>query len=250
MAAIAFILLVVAGNETTRNAITHGMNAFFENPEQWELFKEKRPESAVDEVIRVATRRWRKQPHRPRTWHEMFTFVRSLRERSFDRVIDTQGLARSALLAALARGHRHGGGVEHILVGHHLEAQAVERIGSIGEQFPQEHLAVPPGESFDRVLSLAADALAARLPEARSQRGLSGRGRWQRVVQQYETHRRNGVLPANPVIIDARYRNLGAAKLSGYDAAISYRRDTGIGELRAALRAAVHAARHPGRHSR
>lgn len=49
------ILLTVAGNETTRNAITHGMNAFFENPEQWELFKEKRPESAVDEVIRWAT---------------------------------------------------------------------------------------------------------------------------------------------------------------------------------------------------
>jgi cholest-4-en-3-one 26-monooxygenase len=49
------ILLTVAGNETTRNAITHGMNAFFENPEQWELFKDKRPESAVDEVIRWAT---------------------------------------------------------------------------------------------------------------------------------------------------------------------------------------------------
>lgn len=49
------ILLTVAGNETTRNAITHGMNAFFENPEQWELYKERRPETAVDEVIRWAT---------------------------------------------------------------------------------------------------------------------------------------------------------------------------------------------------
>lgn len=49
------ILLTVAGNETTRNAITHGMNAFFENPEQWELFKEQRPDTAVDEVIRWAT---------------------------------------------------------------------------------------------------------------------------------------------------------------------------------------------------
>ena len=49
------ILLTVAGNETTRNAITHGMNAFFENPEQWEPFKEQRPETAVDEVIRWAT---------------------------------------------------------------------------------------------------------------------------------------------------------------------------------------------------
>ncbi len=27
-----FILLTVAGNETTRNAISHGMNAFLDNP--------------------------------------------------------------------------------------------------------------------------------------------------------------------------------------------------------------------------
>ncbi|MEZ0363105.1 cytochrome P450 [Mycobacterium sp. pUA109] len=49
------ILLAVAGNETTRNAITHGINAFAENPEQWELFKRDRPETAVDEIVRWAT---------------------------------------------------------------------------------------------------------------------------------------------------------------------------------------------------
>ncbi|MDT5079136.1 MAG: cholest-4-en-3-one 26-monooxygenase [Mycobacterium sp.] len=49
------ILLAVAGNETTRNAMTHGMNAFFEHPEQWELFKRERPDTAVDEIIRWAT---------------------------------------------------------------------------------------------------------------------------------------------------------------------------------------------------
>ncbi|MGH3330739.1 MAG: cytochrome P450 [Nocardioidaceae bacterium] len=49
------ILLSVAGNETTRNAITQGMNAFFENPEQWDLYREKRPQTMVDEVIRWAT---------------------------------------------------------------------------------------------------------------------------------------------------------------------------------------------------
>jgi cholest-4-en-3-one 26-monooxygenase len=49
------ILLAVAGNETTRNAMTHGMNAFFENPDQWELFKRERPSTAVDEIIRWAT---------------------------------------------------------------------------------------------------------------------------------------------------------------------------------------------------
>jgi cholest-4-en-3-one 26-monooxygenase len=48
-------MLTVAGNETTRNAITHGMNAFLDHPDQWELWKAERPETMVDEVIRWAT---------------------------------------------------------------------------------------------------------------------------------------------------------------------------------------------------
>lgn len=49
------ILLAVAGNETTRNAITHGMLAFFDNPDQWEIFKQQRPATAADEIVRWAT---------------------------------------------------------------------------------------------------------------------------------------------------------------------------------------------------
>jgi cholest-4-en-3-one 26-monooxygenase len=49
------VLLAVAGNETTRNSITHGMIAFAEHPEQWELYKRDRPFSAVDEIVRWAT---------------------------------------------------------------------------------------------------------------------------------------------------------------------------------------------------
>jgi len=49
------IILAVAGNETTRNAISHGMNAFLDNPDQWELWKRERPEMMVDEVVRWAT---------------------------------------------------------------------------------------------------------------------------------------------------------------------------------------------------
>ena len=49
------IMLTVAGNETTRNAITHGMNAFFDHPDQWELYKRERPECTTDEIIRWAT---------------------------------------------------------------------------------------------------------------------------------------------------------------------------------------------------
>jgi cholest-4-en-3-one 26-monooxygenase len=49
------LLLAVAGNETTRNAITHGMNAFFDHPDQWELYKETRARTAPDEIVRWAT---------------------------------------------------------------------------------------------------------------------------------------------------------------------------------------------------
>ena len=49
------VLLAVAGNETTRNSITHGMIAFTEHPDQWELFKRERPATAVDEIVRWAT---------------------------------------------------------------------------------------------------------------------------------------------------------------------------------------------------
>jgi cholest-4-en-3-one 26-monooxygenase len=49
------LLLAVAGNETTRNAITHGMKAFIDHPDQWELFKATRPKTAADEIVRWAT---------------------------------------------------------------------------------------------------------------------------------------------------------------------------------------------------
>ncbi|WP_171110963.1 MULTISPECIES: cytochrome P450 [unclassified Streptomyces] len=49
------LMLAVAGNETTRNAITHGMHAFLTHPEQWELYKRERPSTAAEEIVRWAT---------------------------------------------------------------------------------------------------------------------------------------------------------------------------------------------------
>ena len=49
------ILMTVAGNETTRNAISHGMLAFFDHPDQWELYRAERPKTAADEIVRWAT---------------------------------------------------------------------------------------------------------------------------------------------------------------------------------------------------
>ncbi|MEV1070020.1 cytochrome P450 [Streptomyces sp. NPDC050263] len=49
------LMLAVAGNETTRNATTHGMHAFLTHPEQWELYKDRRPDTAAEEIVRWAT---------------------------------------------------------------------------------------------------------------------------------------------------------------------------------------------------
>ncbi|MBG7698198.1 cytochrome P450 [Streptomyces sp. MC1] len=49
------LMLAVAGNETTRNAITHGMHAFLTHPEQWELFRRERPSTTAEEIVRWAT---------------------------------------------------------------------------------------------------------------------------------------------------------------------------------------------------
>jgi len=53
-----FILLVVAGNETTRNAIAHGMKMLTDSPDQRRLWfdaYEEHTKTAVDEIVRCAT---------------------------------------------------------------------------------------------------------------------------------------------------------------------------------------------------
>ncbi|MFB7826785.1 cytochrome P450 [Streptomyces hydrogenans] len=49
------LLLAVAGNETTRNAISHGMHAFLTHPDQWELYRRERPATTAEEIVRWAT---------------------------------------------------------------------------------------------------------------------------------------------------------------------------------------------------
>jgi cytochrome P450 len=53
-----FILLVVAGNETTRNAISHGLRLLTKNPDQRALWLEDldgRAPAAVEEIVRLAS---------------------------------------------------------------------------------------------------------------------------------------------------------------------------------------------------
>jgi heptosyltransferase-1 len=63
---------------------------------------------AVDEVVPVASRRWRHALLRAATWREAGAFARAVRASTYDEVIDTQGLVRTAIISRLARGRRHG----------------------------------------------------------------------------------------------------------------------------------------------
>jgi cholest-4-en-3-one 26-monooxygenase len=51
------LLLAVAGNETTRNAISHGINAFIEHPDQWARLRAQPDllDTAVEEILRWGT---------------------------------------------------------------------------------------------------------------------------------------------------------------------------------------------------
>src|SRR3546814_12250476 len=53
-----FILLAVAGNDTTRTAISHGMNLLAQNPDQrklWQADIDGITPTAVEEIVRVAS---------------------------------------------------------------------------------------------------------------------------------------------------------------------------------------------------
>ncbi|MEO5574252.1 MAG: lipopolysaccharide heptosyltransferase I [Gammaproteobacteria bacterium] len=63
---------------------------------------------AVDKVIPVALRRWRKQPWQAIISSEWVNFWRSLRTHEYDLIIDAQGLIKSALVTRMARGRRSG----------------------------------------------------------------------------------------------------------------------------------------------
>lgn len=63
---------------------------------------------AVGRVIPVAVRRWRRNLLSAATWRELRAFRAAVRAESYDLVLDTQGLIKSALMARLAQGRRAG----------------------------------------------------------------------------------------------------------------------------------------------
>lgn len=63
---------------------------------------------AVRQVIPLGFRQWRRRPLARQNREEIGTFLRKLRQHSYDLVIDAQGLLKSALVTRFARGIRVG----------------------------------------------------------------------------------------------------------------------------------------------
>ncbi len=57
----------------------------------------------IDRIIPVAFRRWRKSLFSVKTWREFFSMRKSLQFITYDVVLETQGLLKSALVCALAK---------------------------------------------------------------------------------------------------------------------------------------------------
>ena len=62
-----FMILAVAGNETTRQAIAHGMLAFLEHPDQWERWRAERPRPPSTRSSATPRRPSCSSARRPRT---------------------------------------------------------------------------------------------------------------------------------------------------------------------------------------
>lgn len=97
----------------TLPALTDAQNAIANLQVDWVVesaFAEiPRWHNAVNQVIPISLRRWRKQLCYPATWQEWRHYKQKLQQNDYDVVIDAQGLLKSALFAThLAQGEKHG----------------------------------------------------------------------------------------------------------------------------------------------
>lgn len=102
---------------------------------------------AIDSVIPVAVRRWRAQLAARNTWREMREFKQRLRNRSYDSVIDSQGLLKSAIIARCASGVRCG--YDRQSIREPLAARFYHRVYAVGKNL----------HAVERNRTLAAKAL-------------------------------------------------------------------------------------------
>jgi heptosyltransferase-1 len=102
----------------------------------------------VNEVIPVALRRWRKNIRQSLQSEEWRYFVKRLRSSQYDKIIDAQGLIKSALLTRLAKGERNG--LAWGSLREPLASLAYQRTFSVAKQ---QHAIIRVRELFAKVLA-------------------------------------------------------------------------------------------------
>ena len=124
---------------------------------------------AVDQVISVSIRRWRKAPLKALLSGEWSAFRSALKARQYDLVLDAQGLIKSGLVTSMARGPKYG-----------LDRHSARE--PLTSRFYDHPLAVEKGEhAIVRLRKLFAEAFSYPFPEGESDSGIvsppPGRGR-------------------------------------------------------------------------
>lgn len=118
---------------------------------------------AVDRVLPVAIRRWRKHWFGTQQREERFRFKQQLREKQYDVVIDAQGLIKSAaLVTRLARGEKHGAD----------KNSAREPFASWW--YDKRHTVSPQQHAVERVRELFAKSLGYPRPQTRGDYAIAG----------------------------------------------------------------------------
>ncbi|MBL6969274.1 MAG: lipopolysaccharide heptosyltransferase I [Gammaproteobacteria bacterium] len=115
---------------------------------------------AVDRVIPVSIRRWRKSPLKALFSGEWVAFKKRLRAREYDLVLDAQGLIKSGLITRMARGPKYG-----------LDSNSARE--PLASRFYNHPLSVEKGEhAIVRLRKLFALALGYPFPDEKSDSGI------------------------------------------------------------------------------
>ena len=222
--------------------------------------------TAVNRVIPVAIRRWRKHLFSAQTWREWQQFHSELKAEKYDAVIDAQGLIKSAVLVTkLAQGVKYGydkhsarEGLSSLFYDKTFDIpyqqHAVERIRTLfsmalGYERPQDigdygiasHFAKKSENSTAYIVAIHAttredkhwkEAYWTELLQELSMRELEVRLPWGNEAEKSRAERLAKISP-NVVVLPKMSLSALAEQLAGAKAVVSV--DTGLSHLTAAL---------------
>ncbi len=152
----------------TLPALTDAQNAIPDLQVDWvveQAFAEiPKWHSAVNQVIPIKIRHWRKNLFQRQTWLEWNTYKKQLQSTQYDAIIDTQGLIKSACLVThLAKGTKYG----------YDNQSAREGLSSL---FYDEKFTIPYQQhAVERIRQLLAKSLGYPVPTQIGDYGIAGR---------------------------------------------------------------------------